>query len=349
MTPQRRRLLFVGAHPKANGSNIAASHELALRLRTSGWNTQVVSMHAHPVGRLVEQVRAVLRAAPATTLVLLDVFSGRALSWARVAAAVCRARKVPYAAILHGGGLADLATKSPQLLEPLLCGAESTITPSPWLARTVAERLVRPIVIPNGIDLSGYTWRERRALAPEILWLRALHPIYRPELAIQTVALLRRAGVPARLTMVGPDKAGLRPQLERKIRAAQLEKFVRIVGPVPKAEIPQWLDRADILLNTTDVDNAPVSLVEALACGVPVVSTDAGGIPDLLRSEDHGVLVPCGSAEAMARAIEGLVNHPDHAASLSVAGRRLAAHFDWAVVDAQWGALLADLAGEVRP
>jgi glycosyltransferase involved in cell wall biosynthesis len=349
MTTARRSLLFVGAHPKANGNNIAASHEVALRLRAHGWQTQVVSMHAHPVGRLIEQLQAVAVASSTSTLVLLDVFSGRALGWARMAAAVCRARRVPYATVLHGGGLAEVAARTPQVLETLVRGAVATITPSPWLARTVAQRYVTPLVIPNGIDLARYTWRERRALAPDVLWLRALHPVYRPELAIRTIELLRQAGLPARLTMVGPDKAGLRPQLEAGIRAAQLEEFVRIVGPVPKAEIPQWLDRADILLNTTDVDNAPVTLVEAMACGVPVVSTDAGGIPDLLGSEAHGVLVPRGSAVDMACAIEGLVNHPDHAASLSVAGRRHAAHYDWAVVDAQWGALLAKLAGEVRP
>ena len=337
------RLLFVGAHPGTAGSNIAASRELAQQLAQQGWAVDVVSTRTTGVGRLVDQVTAALRARRRETIVVLDVFGGRAFHWARLVGKVCAARRIPYVAYLHGGGLPQIADRTPGALGTLLQQACATVSPSPWLARTVASRWVVPQVIPNGIELSRYRWRQRTQIGAHMLWVRALHPIYRPELAVQVVQQLHGRGVPATLTMLGPDKHAMHGTLSALIGTAGLARHIHVVGAVSKGEIPGWMDKADLLLNTTDVDNAPVSLVEAMACGLPVVTTNAGGIPDLLAAYRGPAPLPRGSAEALAGAVASLLQQPDAVAEASVSGREIAQTYDWPMVIARWSTLLREI------
>ena len=103
----------------------------------------------------------------------------------------------------------------------------------------------------------------------------------------------------------------------------------RFPGRVPKAEVPQWLDRGDVFLNTTNVDNTPVSVIEAMACGLPVVSTAVGGVPYLIEHGKDGLLVPPSDARAMADAVRRLLKDPDLAEALARAARLKVEAWDW--------------------
>jgi glycosyltransferase involved in cell wall biosynthesis len=96
------------------------------------------------------------------------------------------------------------------------------------------------------------------------------------------------------------------------------------------------------------VDNTPVSVVEAMACGVCVVSTRIGGVPHLVRDGADGLLVESHDAEAMAAAIERLLMAPSLAAQLSRSARAKIEPFDWRLVLPQWHTLLASVAGYTR-
>jgi glycosyltransferase involved in cell wall biosynthesis len=105
------------------------------------------------------------------------------------------------------------------------------------------------------------------------------------------------------------------------------------------------MSQGDIFLNTTNVDNTPVSVLEALACGLCVVSTDVGGIPYLLEHEEDALLVPPDDAEAMAAAVRRVLTEPGLAERLSRNARKKAEGFDWSVVLPQWERLLLEVLG----
>jgi glycosyltransferase involved in cell wall biosynthesis len=109
---------------------------------------------------------------------------------------------------------------------------------------------------------------------------------------------------------------------------------------VPKSRVPELLDRADVFLNTSTVDNAPVSLLEAMACGLCVVTTDVGGIPWLVERDREAVLVPPRDEVAMAEAARRVMAEPGLAASLSRAGRARAETHDGARIYPRWADLL---------
>lgn len=95
-------------------------------------------------------------------------------------------------------------------------------------------------------------------------------------------------------------------------------------------------NQADIFINTNHIDNTPVAILEACAMGIPVVSTNVGGIPDLLHNGETGLLVPDGDVELMSRAIQRLLKDPELVSKLSRNGRELAMNSSWERVRPQW-------------
>jgi glycosyltransferase involved in cell wall biosynthesis len=100
---------------------------------------------------------------------------------------------------------------------------------------------------------------------------------------------------------------------------------------------------ADIFINTNRIDNMPVSIVEACALGLPVVSTEVGGIPDLLTDGETALLVPDDDADAMAAAIARLLNDNELSQKLSLNGRKLAERSSWEEVRPQWEQVFAEV------
>jgi glycosyltransferase involved in cell wall biosynthesis len=165
-------------------------------------------------------------------------------------------------------------------------------------------------------------------------------------LAVETLAELRRDVPDAVLTMIGPDKGdGSLNRAEAAAGRLKLHDAVTFEGRVDKPRVPERLAEADIFLNTSRVDNLPVSVLEAMASGLCIVSTRVGGIPDLLEHERDALLVPPGDAPAMAAAARRILHEPGLAARLSRNAQRKAAAYDWSAVLPQWEKLLDGLGG----
>lgn len=195
--------------------------------------------------------------------------------------------------------------------------------------------------LPNGIDLSLYPFRKREKIEPNIVWLRAIHEIYNSLMAIQAFNLVLEAYPEAKLWMIGPDKAdGTMPKLVTEIESLSKPKQAQIVGAVAKADVPKWLNKADIFINTTNYESFGVSVVEAIACGMPVVSTDAGELPFLWKDGEEILLVPKNDAQEMAKKILGLLNGDVQVAQLTIRAKEKADQFDWANILPQWETLI---------
>jgi glycosyltransferase involved in cell wall biosynthesis len=180
--------------------------------------------------------------------------------------------------------------------------------------------------------------------------LRAFSEIYNPSLAPRVVALLARDYPEIQLTMIGPDKADGSLQRMRQT-AVQLgvSDSIRTPGAVLKAEVPGWLNQGDVFLNTTNIDNTPVSMLEAMACGMCVISTNVGGIPYLVADGRHALLVPPNDPEAMAHAVRRVLTDPDLAERISKHARLESEQYSWSMVLPAWERLLFAVAKGERP
>jgi glycosyltransferase involved in cell wall biosynthesis len=141
----------------------------------------------------------------------------------------------------------------------------------------------------------------------------------------------RRADATLIVAGTGSQEASL------KARAARLGiSGVSFVGAVDPSAMPALLDGADIFLNASRIDNQPVSILEALASGLPVVSTGVGGIGELIADDRTGSIVPIDDSQAMAEAASALLERPAWALSMTQQGREQAQRFTWAAVREQW-------------
>jgi glycosyltransferase involved in cell wall biosynthesis len=163
-------------------------------------------------------------------------------------------------------------------------------------------------------------------------------------MAVRVLAELRRTHPEAVLSMYGVDKDGTLGGVRRLAQQLGVAQAVRFPGVVPKHLVGEALAEADIFLNTARVDNMPISLMEAMACGLCVVSTNVGGVPYVVRDGINGLLVPAGSPTAMTEAVHRLLEDAELSSRLSREARQWAEQFGWERILPCWLELLESIA-----
>ena len=261
---------------------------------------------------------------------------------ADTASLICKIFRLPLISVLHGGNLPKFAAKHPKWIKRVLKRSAFIVSPSNFLAKEFKVLGFRIQVIPNVIQLNGYLHRVRRKVAPKLLWMRSFHSIYNPQMAVKVLYELQRDYPDATLVMAGPDK-GLEGEIKQMVSDMELSDYVRFPGFLdPSAKVKEFSE-ADIYINTTKIDNMPVSVVEAGAMGVPVVATNVGGISHLIDDGKNGLLVPDDDVQGMVIAVKKLLNDPELTQKISVNGRSLAESSSWANVLPLWEDLFVKL------
>ena len=182
---------------------------------------------------------------------------------------------------------------------PVLRLADALVVPSGYLVDVFARFGLHARVIANIVDLDQFEFRARRPLRPVFLSNRNFEAHYNVACVLRAFALIQNRYRDARLIVAGDGSQ--RRQLHRLADELQLEN-VAFVGRVSPDRMPSLYAAADVYLNAPDIDNMPGSILEAFASGLPVVTTDAGGIPYIVRHGETGLLVPRGNHEGIAAA-----------------------------------------------
>lgn len=336
---------MVGNFLSAVSGNKAVCEELAEKLQDEGWSVLTTSRRPGRLARLLDMVSVAWGRRRDYAVAQVDLFSGLSFGWAEAVCWVLRRARKPYVLTLHGGNLPHFARRWPGRVRRLLMSAGAVTTPSPYLLEGLGSYREDLRLLPNPLDLSAYSFRVRDHARPTFIWLRAFHEIYNAPLAVKALGLLAAEFPDARLTMVGPDRRdGSLQETEREAARLGMTERVTLQGGVAKSEVPRRLEQGDIFLNTTNIDNTPVSVLEAMACGMCVVSTNVGGIPYLLEDDTNALLVPAGDPRAMADAIRRILTEPGLSARLSRNARRTVEGFDWSAILPRWEGLLAEVA-----
>lgn len=230
----------------------------------------------------------------------------------------------------HGGAAGDFLRRAGWLARPLLRLAHQRIVPSGFLETVFRAHGLTCIQIENILPVETFPFRERRPLRPVLLMARHLEPVYNCACGLRAFAEVRRAHAEARLLLAGEGSE--RHALMRLARELGVDDAVEFLGNVDGADMPRLFDRAEIYLNSSRVDNQPISLLEALACGLPVVSTAVGGIPWMVRHEHSALLASDDDASGLAACILRLLDDPQLAGNLIRHGRDEAARYTWKFV-----------------
>lgn len=216
---------------------------------------------------------------------------------------------------------------------PTIRRADAVVVSSGWLVDVFARHGLKARAIFNHIELDNFHFRERPALRPVFLSNRNFDPIYNVSCVLRAFALIQKRLPEASLIVVGDGAQ--RAELEQLVQELSLRN-VKFTGLVAPDEMPKLCDAADIYLNASNIDNMPLSILEAFAAGLPVVTTNAGGIPYVVHQEQTGLLVEMNDHEAMAAAAIRLLEDEELAARLTHNARAECGKYKWDVVRESW-------------
>ncbi len=339
----RLRLGFVGHMVGRNPGYITTQGQILADLfEEAGYSVVSFSPLLNKYRRLADIVGTLTRQRRNIDVLIVEVYGG--LSFIAEDIASWLGQRFGHRVVmwLHGGAMPEFMARYPQWARRVLGRADVIVTPSEFLARAVAPYGLQAHVIPNVVDLSAYPFRHRQRVSPRLFWMRTFHPFWNPLMAVRVLARLRASVPAASLVMAGRDK-GFEAEARQLAQQLGLNGAVRFAGFLDMVEKVREGQAADIFINTNRVDNMPVAVLEACAMGLPVVATAVGGVPDLLKDSETGLLVPDDDDKMMVEAIKRLLNDSELAGRLSANGRLLAERSAWEQVRPQWEQLFAEL------
>ncbi len=335
---------MLGGHP---GWTPNPAEAMAPRLSRS-IEVRLVSSSINPLMRVTATVFHLLRCKKSMSCAVVMVYGGRSFRIAELSSRLARASRVPTISWLHGGSLPNLARTAPRRVRALLHRSATCIAPSKFLAHALERLGVEIEVIPNLVDLDLDRFRLRSKPRPRILWMRKFQDIYQPIVALEAFNRVRTRFPQARMTMTGQDR-GMLDTTMRHAAVLGCESHVDFAGFLSGVAKQAAFSNHDIFLHTNSIDNAPVTLVEAAAYGLPIVASKVGGVPDLLASEIEALMVAPDQPQAAASAIIRLVEEQGLAERLSVRAFDVAQAASWPNIAPKWQKIFASATGRDIP
>lgn len=335
-----RKILYIGNNLNNKKSNTSAIQVLGALLEKEGYLLYYASSKTNKVLRLLDMVKSCVSLSKKVDYVLIDTYSTTNFYYALIVSQICNFLKLKYIPILHGGNLPSRLESSPFLSELIFKKAYKNISPSLYLLEAFKKKGYENVTfIPNTIEIKKYAFTKRNLETVDLLWVRSFSKIYNPSLAIKILKGLKKEGVPATLCMVGPDSDGTLQEVKQL--AEELQVDVVFTGKLTKEEWISLSKNYTLFLNTTNFDNMPVSVIEAMALGLPVVSTNVGGLPFLIKHKEDGLLVEKENVAGFVAAIKGIVNAPKEVEIMASNARKKVETLDWEIVKMKWFKVLA--------
>ena len=351
---------LVGPLPPPSGGMANQTRQLARLLENAGVAVELVQVNASYAPAWIARVRgvrALFRLVPylvrlwraAGRVELFHVMANSGWAWHLCAAPavwIARLRGVPVIINYRGGEVEPFLEHQAAWVKLTLRRAVAVIVPSGFLEAVFARFGIATEVVPNIVDLSRFHPASAPPAGHHIVVTRNLEDIYDLPTALRAFAEIRRVYADAVLTIAGsgPKLA----ELQALTRSLGIDASVRFTGRIDNDHIAELYRSATLLLNPSTADNMPISLLEAMASGVPIVSTDVGGIPHLVTHRQSALLVPPRDPSAMAEAAIGLLANRELVAALTRAAADCARCYTWDEVRPRLFAVYARALGTRR-
>jgi glycosyltransferase involved in cell wall biosynthesis len=338
---KKKKILYLGNNLASKGYSPTSIDILGLQLE----EIAIVKRYSNTVNatlRFLDMMVSILSNRKWSDVVLIDTYSSFAFYYATFAALLANYMKIPYILILHGGNLECRLRRNTRFSRYIFKHSYTLVAPSGFMRQLFLKYGYSNIkLIPNNIDLSLYPFLHRIHVRPTILWVRSFASLYNPQLAIYMIDVLKNEFSDIQLCFVGPEKDGTMEECQMLTQEKQLENRIIFKGKLSKDDWIALSAEYDIFLSTTNIDNTPISVMEAMALGMVVVSTNAGGVPYLIEDAENGYLYNVGDLEGLINTMRSVLRLDN--GDLSLNARKKAENWDWEIVKEQWKELFDEL------
>lgn len=351
------RIALVGPLPPPEGGMANQTRQLGELLQREGAQVTMIRVNAPYKPAWIETlrgIRAVFRFVPYVAQLwhvggrvdVYHVVANSGWSWHLFAAPavwVARSRGVPVVVNYRGGEAQAFLRRSSALLRATLHRADRLAVPSAFLKQVFGQWGIESDVVPNIVDTERFrpAAAPGNATPPRIVVARNLEPIYDIGTALRAFAIIHRQLPGAKLTIAGsgPEDGRLR-SLSNELGVAHAVDFC---GRLDRDAMAELYRSASVVLNPSRVDNMPNSVLEAMASGAPVVTTNVGGIPYIVRDGVTALLVAAGDHVGMAAASQRILSDPRLANELRTAALIDVQQYTWARIRQSWSDVYASV------
>ena len=304
------------------------------------FNIKVSSNKTNKIIRLFDMCYQLLAHRNKIDFLLIDTFSTSAFYFTYVTSQIARLLNIRYLTILHGGNLPNRLDSSRRLSDRVFKYSFENIAPSKYLEHEFNQRGYRTKLIPNVLDISLYEFKKRVNIRPKLLYVRAFADIYNPSMAIYVLKELKKSYPKAQLCMIGPDRDGTLTEVRNLVSKLGLNDVVEFTGVLEKEEWHKKSEEFDVFINTTNFDNTPISVMEIMALGLPIVSTNAGGLPYLLENGKDALLVDKNDVKGMVDSVQVYLKSQEKVDLFTNNARSKVEMYDWKYIKKHWCELL---------
>jgi L-malate glycosyltransferase len=263
------------------------------------------------------------------------------------APAICVSRILGKKILVHyHSPLGEDHLRASWIARNILRRVDMVVAPSAFLVEAFHKFDVTAQAIPNVVDLPAFSYRSRETLRPVLLCSRNFESRYGVDLVLRAFAEVQKAFPAAQLWLAGegPEESALRGMIA-KLNLTEVE----MLGRVTRENIGRCYDGADIFINAPRIDNMPVLILEAFASGLPVVTTDAGGIPYIVRHEETGLVSNTEDWGQLAANVIRLLQDPTLARRIAQNAYQQSSTYNWNAIREQWLCLYRDLNHRAQP
>lgn len=322
------KVLLVCNHREGVGGISGQVDLLAQRLRGEGHVADLFSTRGSVWQRLAMPA-ALRRAARDYDLLHVHCCSGWGFLPAVLGIGAARRAGKRVVLTYHGGGAGRFFQRHKRLVQHWLCRTDANIVLSGFTGSIFGRYGIPYIVIPNIIETDDSHYRLRAPLRPRYVCTRAHEELYNIPCVLRAFGRVQAELPEATLTLVGD---GSQHESLVQLAASMGLANVTFVGRVPNEKIYSYLDQSDVLLSAPRVDNMPVSLLEAMAAGLLIVSSRVGGVPYMVEDGATGLLFESDNDGQMAAQMLRAVRQQEESLAIIKRAHESLATYRWATV-----------------
>ena len=313
-----------------------AADQLAELLQHNNLQTITVSDQLGKIGRFTDTVGTIINRRKEYEIAIVPLYGGMmSYIWEAVSTVLLKLLGKKVILIIHGGSIPARMKQSPAKYLRSFKRADVIVCPSAFIQTILSGYGVKSILIENVVQLKEYSFQHKTTFRPRLFWMRTLEDIYNPQMAVSVAGILAKKYPDFHMVMAGYDR-GLLQELKELAADLQVRDKIEFPGYISQQQKVLYASTHDIYVCTNLIDNAPVTFVEMMALGLPIVSTNIGGIPYMIKDCLNGLLVNPNDDEAMAAAIDSIIQNNQKGIELAKNGYEFSKKFDAAPVMQKW-------------
>jgi glycosyltransferase involved in cell wall biosynthesis len=267
-------------------------------------DVSIASKYRNPLLRILDTIYRTLSLRK-NDIVIVQVYGSKSIYLEVVSTCLAKLRGCKVISTIHGGNIPAVyrSNRLKRILLEKIFNCSDTITaPSRYIPSQIPTIQNKFLLVQNHIDLSHYINQPKPQDCVRIFWMRSYHPTYNPMKAIQILEYIRNRNIEAKLIMAGKD-FGQQSELINYVKSSKFRTDITIHDVIGNQEKNELATVSNIYLCTNEIDNAPVSFLEMMAMGLPIVTTNVGGIPLYVENKQTALISSDNSIEDMANLI----------------------------------------------